>query len=77
MRAIMPKKKGDKGGNPSPVQTEAFRAKQKPKADVELGEPISFRLPVEIDALVRPLENRGEWLRRVVTEAAQKELMKG
>ncbi len=33
------------------------------------------RVPVEIDAAVRSLPNRSEWLRRVITEAAQRELL--
>ncbi|NJM27953.1 MAG: hypothetical protein HC856_06475 [Pseudanabaena sp. RU_4_16] len=35
------------------------------------------RVPVHIDALVRSLPNRSAWLRRVITEAAQRELMGG
>lgn len=37
--------------------------------------PINVRLPSEIDAFVRPLPNRSEWLRRVITEAVERELM--
>jgi hypothetical protein len=33
------------------------------------------RLPLEIDAVVRSLPNRSAWLRRVITEAAKRELM--
>jgi hypothetical protein len=33
------------------------------------------RVPVHIDAAVRSLSNRSAWLRRVITEAAQRELM--
>ncbi|NJM77059.1 MAG: hypothetical protein HC852_16330 [Acaryochloridaceae cyanobacterium RU_4_10] len=35
-----------------------------------------IRLPIHIDALVRSQPNRTAWLRRVITEAAQRELMK-
>jgi hypothetical protein len=35
------------------------------------------RIPVHIDAVVRSLPNRSAWLRRVITEAAQRELIKG
>jgi hypothetical protein len=35
------------------------------------------RVPIPIDALVRSLPNRSAWLRRVITEAAQRELMGG
>ena len=34
------------------------------------------RVPVHIDTVVRSLPNRSAWLRRVITEAAQRELMK-
>jgi hypothetical protein len=34
------------------------------------------RVPIQIDAAVRSLPNRSAWLRRVITEAAQRELMK-
>jgi hypothetical protein len=34
------------------------------------------RVPIPIDAAVRSLPNRTAWLRRVITEAAQRELMK-
>lgn len=33
------------------------------------------RVPIPIDSLVRSLPNRSAWLRRVITEAAQRELM--
>jgi hypothetical protein len=34
------------------------------------------RVPIPIDEAVRALPNRSAWLRRVITEAAQRELMK-
>lgn len=37
--------------------------------------PINVRLTPDIDQLVRSLPNRSEWLRRVISEAAQQELM--
>ena len=37
--------------------------------------PINVRLTPDIDQLVRSLPNRSEWLRRVITEAAKKELI--
>jgi hypothetical protein len=33
------------------------------------------KLPIHIDKTVRALPNRTAWLRRVITEAAQRELM--
>ena len=77
----MPKKKGTPGGNPQPVQTPEFLAKQfAPAADLPAGVELAkaalcVKLPADIDSLVRPLENRSEWLRRVIVEAAQRELM--
>lgn len=37
---------------------------------------LSARVAVHIDAIVRQQPNRSAWLRRVITEAAQRELMK-
>jgi hypothetical protein len=41
------------------------------------NEILGARVSVEIDALVRSLPSKTAWLRRVITEAAQRELMKG
>jgi hypothetical protein len=38
-------------------------------------EAARVRLPVHIDSAIRALPNRSAWLRRVITEAAQRELM--
>lgn len=67
----MPKRKGDKGGNPNPVQTPEFLAKQFQPSDdvrgVELAKSaLSVKLPVVIDAIVRPLPNRSEWIRGAI-----------
>jgi hypothetical protein len=40
-----------------------------------MGNPVCVALPLGVDALVRSLSNRSEWLRRVITEAAQRELL--
>ncbi|MDS3860150.1 hypothetical protein RIF25_04960 [Thermosynechococcaceae cyanobacterium BACA0444] len=74
------KRKGSIGGNPNPIQTPEFLAKQFPPApdvpsNVKLGEPVAVALPLPIDTEVRRLKNRSIWLRRVITEAAQRELM--
>jgi hypothetical protein len=37
---------------------------------------VSVRLPVDIDAVVYSVPEKSAWLRRVITEAAQRELMK-
>jgi hypothetical protein len=37
---------------------------------------LGVRVSTDIDAVVRSLPNRSAWLRRVITEAAQRELIK-
>jgi hypothetical protein len=37
--------------------------------------PVQVRLSKSVDAAVRAVPNRSEWLRRVISEAAQRELM--
>jgi hypothetical protein len=64
-------------GNPKP-KIENLRPT--PRSD-DTTEPLAHaglmaRVPVDIDAAVRSLPNRSAWLRRVITEAAQQELMK-
>jgi hypothetical protein len=76
----MPKKKGAPRGNPTPVQTPEFLAKKFPPAPdvpagVALGTPVCVALPLPVDTAVRSLPNRSEWLRRVITEAAQRDLL--
>jgi hypothetical protein len=68
-------------GNPNPVITPEFKARQFKRGDDSI-EPmakknIQLRLTESIDNAVRSLPNRSAWLRRVITEAAQRELMKG
>lgn len=75
----MPKRKGDKGGNPNPLQTPEFIAKQYKPQDGYEGElskkVLGVVVPVEVDQAVRALPHKAAWLRRVITEAAQRELM--
>jgi hypothetical protein len=68
-------------GNPKPTITPGFKANQFKRGD-DSTEPmakenIQLRLTESIDAAVRSLPNRSAWLRRVITEAAQRELIKG
>ncbi|AFZ11501.1 hypothetical protein Cri9333_0551 [Crinalium epipsammum PCC 9333] len=49
---------------PFPQKTEKPLAKR----------PISVKLEADIDELVRSLPDTSTWLRRVITEAAQREL---
>lgn len=37
----------------------------------------AVKLPLHIDAQIRALPNRTAWLRRVITEAVERELMSG
>jgi hypothetical protein len=67
-------------GNPNPVLTPGVMANQFKRGDDSV-EPmakqnIQLRLTQSIDAAVRSLPNRSAWLRRVITEAAQLELIK-
>lgn len=77
----MPKKKGTPGGNPHPIQTEEFKARQyKPQGDVKgnlAKKAIAVKLPEDVDKAVRTVPHMAAWLRRVITEAAQRELMGG
>ncbi|WP_088895007.1 hypothetical protein [Leptolyngbya ohadii] len=69
-------------GNKNPVQTKEFKEKQF-QAYGEVGEvPLSkkvtgVKLPEDIDAVIRsmPDKERVAWLRRVIVDAAQKELI--
>jgi hypothetical protein len=69
-------------GNPSPVQTKEFKSyKFRPVSDLP-DEPLSSKpLAVKVgesihNIVVSPQRDRINWLRRVITEAAQRELMK-
>jgi hypothetical protein len=66
-------------GNPNPVITPEFRASQFRRGDDSV-EPmaqqnIQVRLTQSVDTAIRALPNRSAWMRRVLTEAAQQELM--
>lgn len=48
----------------------------KPVADEALAsQPLCVKVEKAIDARVRALPNKSAWLRRVITEAVQRELM--
>ncbi len=78
----MPKKKGDKGGNPNPVRPPEVEEKVFPRMDADPypGVPMTKKLQIWIyepvaDALEKmPQKERVLWLRRVITEASIKEL---
>lgn len=79
----MPKKKGTKGGNPNPVRTPEFLANQKKAEDMPEGvklsqKPVAVKLTEEITKAVNALGSKKSlWLRRVISDAAQRELMGG
>jgi hypothetical protein len=52
-----------------------FETRFKPKPDSFARTPLSVAVGKDVDAAVRALPNRSAWLRRVITEAAQRELM--
>lgn len=54
-----------KGGNP-----QNFNNPEKLFAD----QPLAVRVEVEFDTWVRSLPNKTEWLRKVITEAAKREM---
>jgi hypothetical protein len=48
----------------------------KPEGETALAsQPLCVKVNREIDAKVRSLPNKSTWLRRVITEAVQRELM--
>jgi hypothetical protein len=48
----------------------------KPMGDKAHDEqPLCVKVPEELASVIRGLPNRSAWLRRVITEAAQRELM--
>lgn len=70
-----------KMANPSPVQNERLIAKQfkrlNPDSEPLASRQIQVRLPESIDVVVRKVPDKANWLRRVITEAAKRELMEG
>jgi hypothetical protein len=67
-------------GNPNPVITAKFeqsRFKRLDSCDEPLADKLlSVRLTRSVDEAVRSLPNMSVWVRKVITEAAQRELIK-
>ena len=68
-------------GNPNPVSTPEFEASKFKRMD-DSTEPLAekltcVRLTQHVDAVLRTLPNKSVWLRRVISEAAERELMGG
>jgi hypothetical protein len=62
-------------GNPHPKNNLQFITRQDDTTEELASLILGARLPVSIDAVVRSLPNRSAWIRRVITEAAQRELL--
>ena len=68
-------------GNPRPIQTEKFKEGWfKPQGEIPPGEKLAskmlaVRVTESIDAAVRALPEKSAWLRRVISEAAKRELL--
>lgn len=64
--------------NPKPTQTRAFTAKQfQPQGDEPLAKVRGIRLPQAVDAAIEslPANERSSWVRRVICEAVERELL--
>ncbi len=78
----MPKKKGDKGGNPNPPQTPEFiagmiaRTDNDPWTEVPLTKNIQIRMYDPVVAALDQMDSKERviWLRRIITEGAIREL---
>jgi hypothetical protein len=66
--------------NPNPLQTDDFKRHwYKPQGEVASDlskKAIAVKLPVDVDKAVRSVPHMAAWLRRVISEAAQRELIK-
>ena len=70
-------------GNPSPVQTKEFKAKQfKPRGEIPGDYPLAkkvtgVKLPVDVHEAIASLpdKERISWLRKVICDAARSQLI--
>ena len=70
-------------GNPQPKQTEEFKRKRfQPIGDIPGDQPLSkvstsIKLPIDVHEAINalPKKEKISWLRRVVSDAARKELI--
>lgn len=59
-----------------PYQASRYATTEQNSSALPLAEkPLTIRVPVDIDEAIRALPNRSEWMRKVLTEAAQRELL--
>jgi hypothetical protein len=65
--------------NPNPKQSEEFLTYQfKSEAGEELAKAaLCVKLPIEIDAIVRPMANRSEFMRQAILEKLQRDGLLG
>lgn len=56
-------------------QRKDYATRFQVKGDEPLGKPVCVALPLEVDEAVRSLPDRSAWLRRVISEAAERELL--
>jgi hypothetical protein len=67
--------KGNRGPKAKEFIEQQFKAQGEITTDLS-KKAIAVKLPIDIDGAVRSIPNMAAWLRRVITEAAQRELMK-
>lgn len=60
----------NKAANRQPRSSQGTFVSENP-----MGQPVCVALPIAVDAAVRGLPNRSDWLRRVIVEAAERELL--
>ena len=66
-------------GNRGPKAQEFLDRQFKAQGEVTQAlskKAIAVKLPVDVDGAVRSIPNMAAWLRRVIVDAAQRELMK-
>ncbi len=69
---------GECMANPNPIQTKEFKAKQYKRQDnsqeMLSSRVLSVRVPISVFQKVYGLPDKSAWLRKVVVEAAKREL---
>ncbi|MDV3002576.1 MAG: hypothetical protein N5P05_004231 (plasmid) [Chroococcopsis gigantea SAG 12.99] len=61
--------------NPNPQTAHLEPYQVKPGDEPLARDPLTVRVPVEIDRAIRSLPDKTAWLRRVLVEAARRELI--
>jgi hypothetical protein len=68
--------KGNRGPKAKEFIEQQFKAQGEITTDLS-KKAIAVKLPVDVDVVVRSVPHMAAWLRRVITEAAQRELIQG